>query len=164
MTSGNDRYVSSSHRSSGTLSASTRTTERSYCSAAARPCKCYLFGADLLRPAQCCGRSFRIHRRSLGPDLESGSGPQILREFDTMLARCQVPSNLQEALQLGRLTAPSKLGSGFRRVVVADGQWPAPQPNSNESGWKLKLPFTGRVEHKSGLSVHHARPPDPHRP
>ena len=51
VTSGNDRYVSSSHRSSGTLSASTRTTERSYCSAAARPCKCNLFGAGLLRPS-----------------------------------------------------------------------------------------------------------------
>ena len=81
-----------------------------------------------------------------------------------MLARCLVPSNLQEALQLGRLTAPSKLDSGFQRVVVADGQWPALQPSSNESGWKLKLPFTERVEHKGGLSVHHARRPDPHRP
>ena len=51
VTSGNDRYVSSSHRSTRTLSASTRTTERSYCSAAARPCKCNLFGAVLLRPS-----------------------------------------------------------------------------------------------------------------
>ena len=39
VASGDDRCVSSSHRSSGTLHTSKRTIERSYCFAAARPFK-----------------------------------------------------------------------------------------------------------------------------
>ena len=127
VTSGNYRYVSSSHGSSGTLSTSKRTIERSCCFAAARP---ELFCCDLHSAA---GGASGLTADRWRSDLES-SGPQILRQFDTMLAWGQVASNLEEALQLGRLTAPSKPDSAFRRVVVADGQGPTHQPSSNESG------------------------------